>query len=71
MDQQVSDCPELAAIFEKKRSEGLVDIKFLVENPEKTSIDEVCADVLALYKAVDDRAYKIILHGKRSKLPRD
>ncbi len=67
MDINKGGCQELADIFANKRANGLVDIKFLVENAQTTSLDEVCEELVELYNAVDAKAYKVLRFGDSKK----
>ena len=43
----------LAARFEKKAAEGLMDVKFFVRNHDEAMTESVCREVNRLYAAVD------------------
>lgn len=50
-------CKTLAERFEKKRDEGLLDVKFYVTAPDEASYEQICEEVENLYAAMDDLAY--------------
>lgn len=48
-----SESKKLAARFDKKAADGLVDVKFFVRNPDEATTELVCREVNRLYDAVD------------------
>jgi hypothetical protein len=48
-----SDCIDLAALYERKAQNGLVDVKFFVGNIGEAVKEIVCGEVLRLEAAVE------------------
>ncbi|MBL4768109.1 MAG: hypothetical protein JKY94_10405 [Rhodobacteraceae bacterium] len=48
-----SNCDVLAARFEHKAAEGLLDVKFFVHNIDDAVSEAVCREVNRLYEAVE------------------
>ena len=44
---------KLAARFEKKAADGLVDVKFFLRNPDEATTELVCREANLLYEAVE------------------
>lgn len=57
------NCDKLAARFETKAASGLRDVKFYVRNLDEASSEAVCAEVNALYEAVDNGKIKALKFG--------
>ena len=51
--ERFPECQKLAARFETKAAEGLLDVKFFVRNPDEAMTESVCREVNRLYEAVD------------------
>ena len=51
--EHVSACQKLAARFEKKAAEGLLDVKFFVSNVAEAASEQLCREVNALYDALE------------------
>lgn len=49
-----TECDTLAASVQTMVGEGLVDMKFFVRNTDEASTETVCAEVNALFEAIDD-----------------
>jgi hypothetical protein len=47
------ECKKLAARFNEKAAEGLLDVKFFVRNPDEAMAEAVCREVNRLYDAVE------------------
>jgi len=46
-------CESLSERFDKMKAEGLVDVKFYLRNLDEAAVEAVCAEVSALYEAVE------------------
>ena len=57
-----SPCDLLAARFERKAAEGLLDVKFFLQ-PHKATAEEICGEVERLYAAVDAGKSKALDFG--------
>jgi hypothetical protein len=61
-----SPCDLLAARFEKKAADGLLDVKFLLQANEATA-EDICHEVERLYVAMDDQGkFKPLDFGDRN-----
>lgn len=49
----MSQCQTLAVRFERMAADGLLDVKFFIRNQDEATAEAVCAEVSALYAAVD------------------
>jgi hypothetical protein len=54
--KQYQECEKLAARFEKKAAEGLLDVKFFVSNAAEVALDQLCREANALYDAWENGA---------------
>ena len=59
----VSHCDDLAHLYERKASEGLVDAKFLLRNGDETGTEEVCREVLNFYQAIEEGRTELLDFG--------
>ncbi|MEW6598111.1 MAG: hypothetical protein AB1429_11530 [Pseudomonadota bacterium] len=62
---QNSECAKLAARYEDKRAEGLLDVKFFLHTTDKVLSEEVCAEVNRLDAAIADGAYVPLVFDDR------
>ena len=46
-----SACDTVAAIYEKKREQGLLDVKFLLQNRTEASYAQACEELVAFEEA--------------------
>lgn len=53
MNEHSNACDVVAARYDAKRAQGLVDVKFLFQNKEEATVEEACAELEALNQAVD------------------
>ena len=51
--ERFQESKKLAARFEKKAADGLVDVKFFLRNPDEATTELVCGEANRLYDAVD------------------
>ncbi|ACK52008.1 hypothetical protein Msil_3099 [Methylocella silvestris BL2] len=58
--ERYPECKKLAARFEKMAAAGLLDVKFYVSDPHELTAEGLCADVNALYEAVDGGKAKLL-----------
>lgn len=59
MEKQ-SNCNKLAARFEEKAADGLLDVKFYVRNTEDAVAESVCREVNRLYDAVENNEATVL-----------
>ena len=48
-----SACDLVAARYDQKRQNGLVDVKFLFQSRDEVSLTEACEELLAINEAVE------------------
>ena len=48
-----SECEALTARFSAMRTQGLVDVKFLLQNTDEATADQVCSEVIGMLSALD------------------
>lgn len=59
-------CETLAARFKKKQREGLLDVKFFLQNREEAVAEGVCGELLSFYEAIDAGKAKLLDFGDLS-----
>ena len=55
-----SESEKLAALYEKKAGDGLLDVKFYLRNLDDAGTEEVCREVNALYAAAESGAVEAL-----------
>ena len=51
---------QLAALYEKKRQNGLVDVRFDIGKKDEASFDDVAVEVLRLEESIEQGNYRVI-----------
>ena len=51
---------QLAALYEKKRQNGLVDVRFDIDKKDEASFDDVAVEVLRLEESIEQGNYRVI-----------
>jgi hypothetical protein len=49
-----TECGQLAERFRKMAEDGLLDVKFFLSNASEAATEQLCEEVNALYRAVDE-----------------
>lgn len=52
MSKTVAACEDLAAVYEEKRNNGLIDVKFFFQNRNETSLEQACSELMVLNQKI-------------------
>lgn len=64
MTTEVQDeCAKLAGLFEAKRAQGLLDVRFFLQNLEESAAEDICKEVNALYAADEAGQWEPLVFG--------
>lgn len=63
MNEHSNACDVVAARYNAKKEQGLVDVKFLFQNREEATVEEACAELEALNQAVDAGRHAVLDFG--------
>lgn len=65
MNQNVNACDQVAALYAAKRENGLIDVKFFVDDAYKATREAVCREVLRLEAAIQSEEFEILVFNDR------
>ncbi|MFW5654958.1 MAG: hypothetical protein ACOCYW_04840 [Roseicyclus sp.] len=65
MTDAQSACERVAELYARKKSEGLVDVKFFVGGTYDTTTEAVCHEVLRLEDAISAGNYEELVFNDR------
>ena len=58
-------CDAVAAIYKQKAADGLVDVKFFVDDAYKATKEAVCKEVLRLEEAIKNGEFEDLVFNDR------
>ena len=60
-------CDAVAALYKQKKNNGLIDVKFFVDDAYKATREVVCREVLRLEEAITNGDYEdLVFNDRRS-----
>lgn len=65
MNINQSACDAVAALYKKKQANGLVDVKFFVDDTYKATKEAVCKEVLRLEEALEKGEFEPLVFNDR------
>ena len=65
MDVQDNACEAVGTLYEGKRSAGLTDVKFFVDDAYKATRESVCKEVLRLESALKNGEFEPLVFNDR------
>lgn len=65
MQNVQSACEKVAALYARKKEQGLVDVKFFVDDTRKATTEAVCVEVLRLEEAIEVGNFEQLVFNDR------